>query len=57
MTFETDVDADKFTKHFQWLSEVYLAMKQQLGECLMTSKSEEFVFRTLLDVPIDLGKE
>ena len=33
---------------------VYPAMKQQ---CLVTLKSEEIVFGTLLDVSIDLRKE
>ena len=57
MTFETGVDADKLTKYFQWLSKVYPAMKQQLEEYLVTLTSEEIVFKTLLDVPIDLWKE
>ena len=36
---------------------VYPAMKQQLEECLVILTSEEIVFGTLLDVPIDLWKE
>ena len=32
-------------------------MKQQLEECLVTLTSEEIVFKTLLDVPIDLWNE
>ena len=57
MIFEMDVDADKLTKHFQWLSNIYPVMKQQLEECLVTLKSEDIVFGTILDVPIDLWKE
>ena len=57
MIFETEVDGNKLTKYFQWLSKVYPAMKQQLEECLVTLNSEDIVFGTLLDVPIDLWKE
>ena len=57
MTFETEVDGNKLTKYFQWLSKIYLAMKQQLEEYLVTLNSEDIVFGTLLDVPVDLWKE
>jgi hypothetical protein len=57
IAFEIGDNRDKLTNYFTWLVVVYPAMEEQLQECLLTLKTEQIVYGTLLDVPTVLWKE